>query len=456
MGPLTDSLAAYINELNYSSLSQRVVNKAKMCILDFCGVALADCFLKSNEILIKMIEEFGGKPECTVIGHNGLKVPAHYATLANCAMAQTPELDDGHRFSGLHPGPVVIGTALAIGEQQQCSGKHLIAATVAGYEVMIRMGMTTHPMQCLRGHHNTVTCGVLGAAATAAKLLELDRKAVMNALAIAGPLGLLGPEGFLYIGSMLKGIPAGVAAHNGVISAMLAARGFTGPPEILEGHKGYLQALTGEVDQHLVAKAAEGYQRDPEILRVYHKFYASCRHTHPAIDAVLAITENNRIETEKIDSVKVVTYPIAAELVYNPKGYPLVAKFSIPYCVALALLQRRVGLMDFTNERVKDLSIQEISNKVHVISDSTVDFPSKRTTTVEIKMKDGRKYSHTLDYPHGCPEWPADWQDIVAKFNGLMDGIIDKRRSKKIEDIVSHIDRVKEVTELAETLGESV
>jgi 2-methylcitrate dehydratase PrpD len=450
--PILFRLANLISKIAYRNLPENVVYESKMHVLDTLGVDLAGSIVEANKIIVNVIRKFGGG-NSTIIG-SGMKTLSPYAALANSAMAQTLELDDGHRGAGLHPGAVVIPSALAVGEEVGASGKELITSIVAGYEAMIRIGIALHPAQHLLGHHNTVTCGVFGAAAAACKLLNMEVKSIADALAIGASIALLGPEGFLYMGSMVKGLPAGISAHNGIISALLAKGGFSGPECIFEGDKGFVQALVGKDGSRGLEKVTSELDKQYKISEAYYKLHASCRHTHPAIDAILELLRrHDKIDVNRIHRIRVITYPVAAAFVCDPKD-EISAKFSIPYCIAIAILDQKVCLDAFSSERLRSPEVKKLLNKIEVLADSNIDYPAKRTTKVEIIFSDGSAIGTELDYPRGEPESPISEEEIKQKFTSLAKKRVGGGKCKEILGLTTRLEEVDNIKSLMQKLGD--
>ncbi|NMA13771.1 MAG: MmgE/PrpD family protein, partial [Clostridia bacterium] len=241
----TSALASFIANLSYDSLPKDVVDAAKAAYLDWLGSALAGSDKKPTTILTKVVKEMGGHPEATLIG-DGSQTTAAHAALLNGASSHVVELDDVHKASVLHAGAVVIPAALAVCEKKGKSGKSLIAAIVAGYEVGIRVGEAVTPSH-YRKWHTTGTCGTFGAAAAAAKALDLNEEQCLSTLGSAGTQAA-GLWEFIEDGAMSKHLHPGKAAFNGVLSALLAGNGYTAATRIIEGKRGFCAATAPEYD----------------------------------------------------------------------------------------------------------------------------------------------------------------------------------------------------------------
>jgi len=424
--------------------------QAKRCILDFIGVALAGSTMKAGKIITRFVTKMGGLQESTVI-RGGLKVPSPSAALANGTMAHI-ELDDGSRYAMGHPGVVVIPAALALAELHEKTGEEFITAVVLGYDVFVRIGAAMNPSHYRRGFHTTGTCGTFAAATAAVKLLNLNKQAVVHALGLAGTQSC-GLFEFIADGSMSKELHPGRSAQSGVISALLAHMGFSGPSTILEGEKGVFQAMSDSYDPK---KVLEHLGEDYKISQVYFKFHAACRHTHSAIDAVLQLKKEYDLTLEDIKKVVVRTYSIASEItnIQAPET-PLAAKMSLPYSIAAALRTGRVGLEAYTEEQITNRKIQELARRVHVKADPDLDnlLPNKRAAIVEIKTTRFGTLNYRIDLPKGEPEFPASEEELQNKFRHLASRVLDEDTITTILKTYQNLERLASLDSLCKFLN---
>ena len=358
------AFARFIVGTEFQDLPKNVVYQCKRSILDFCSVVLAG-YRKGaiTRPLIKYLREVGGKQEASIIG-DGSRIPCGNAALANAAMGHALDLDDGHRYAHSHIGVVVIPASFAVAEKTRASIEDLFTAVTLGYDVFARVGHAANPSQSFRGFHPSGMCGPFGAAAAAAKLLKLDEEQIVNALGIAGTQG----AGFLEVirdGQMIKPLQPARAAQSGIIAAELASMGVKGPKTILEGDKGFLGATADKINFAAIrSKLGKRY----EILNSYTKLYPSCRHTHVAIDLILSLRKNRSLAPEDVKSILVRTHKIGLSetgKILAPES-PQAALFSMPYSVAVALIEGRVSLDDFTEEKIRNepgLTVDEILSK---------------------------------------------------------------------------------------------
>lgn len=444
---VTKALADFVAEIGFNELPEEVIEHTKLCILDWIGVALAGSQEAPTKILASVIKKMEGKKESTVIG-TSTKTSCVNAALVNGVMGHVVELDDVHQESVIHPAAPVVPAALAVAERKNVTGKDLITSIVIGYEVEIRIGMSIMPSH-YKFWHTTGTCGTFGATVAAGKILGLDKEKLLNAMGIAGTqsAGLI--EVF---GTMSKSLNVGKAAMNGVISALLAERGFTSSSTILEAEKGYCRATTEKLDYE---KLTKNLGKNFELMNNVFKRHASCGHTHGAIDAVLDIVERYNVKPDDVDEILVGTYPIAVDVVgknYKPKT-AFEAKFNLPYCVATALIHGKVGLKEFSREKLKDPKVLKLSKRVKVSVDPEHLNARLGCATVTIRTKSGVEYAHRVDVPRGYPKNPLTKPELEAKFKTLASLVLPKDRITKIVRLMKNLDQVERIRNLTDLLS---
>lgn len=425
----------------FEELQGEVVSQAKKLFLDLIGVALAGYkLMEFPRLMVDYMASLEGSPEATII-QTKRKFPAINAALANAACAHGIDMDDGHRFAALHPGTVIIPAAIAAAELSGASTRELIAGIVAGYEVMIRIGMAITPSSLNRGFHITGITGPFGATAAAANIMGLSHEETVGAFGLAGlqSCGLIQVNHEIE-GAKVKPINPARAATSGLWSCILAQKGARGPLSIFEGEDGFLKAVTDEVKRDLFAR---DLGRDFEILNVYLKLYAACRHAHAPIDAALKAFSNSQIDTSEITKILVETYPAAIRLAGMTNARtPSAGRFSIPFSVALALIKQDAGADKYSDENVQDQNIQSLAGKVHLsMSDKWEKlYPEKRGATLTISDAHNRTWSAEVDLAKGEPENPASWEDIYQKFRGNVTMLIPEKDAKELEDAIINLE----------------
>ena len=449
-GTISEQLSRFVLNCSIDTLPREVLERYKMFTLDYLGVALTGSSIVSSRIIGDVVETMGGKEKCTVIGRD-YRSNAMLAALANGTTGHAIEMDDDHRTSVLHPAVAVIPAALATAEWCGASGAKVIGGIVAGYEVMTRIGDAFLGTQYYEGFHPTGTCGVFGAAAAAGRILGLSEDALVRALGIAGTQAA-GLEEWKTDGSWIKRLHPGKSAEAGVLSALMAQGGYTGPATIVEGVYGFLKAFSFQRkwDVDIILRGLGSEYRGFETS---FKPYSGCRFYHQVIDATLALVQEHDIKAEDVEEVTVRVYRTAYltlcqphERRYTPSTI-VDAQFSIPYAVAMSILHGPPMPVHFTEEAIRDPKTLALCAKVKGVPDAEYEarYPERFPTEVTIKTKNGRSVTNFKDLPTGDPENPIYAEkgrfeeEIVQKFKALLSYQPDyhARTNAMVETILS-------------------
>ncbi len=442
---ISRQLSQFILNVKFDDLPATVVQAAKDAFLDWLGSAAAGADKEPAQIMLSIINELGGNAQSTLIS-TGEKTSGIMAALLNGTISHIVELDDVHKASILHAGSAVIPAALAAAEMIGADGKSLIEGIVVGYETAIRIGEAVTPAHYYYWH-TTGTVGTFGAAAAAGKILGLTEEQMVHALGTAGTQAA-GLWEFLADGAMSKHMHPGKSCMNGLLAAMLAEKGFTGASAILEGEKGFIRATAQEFD---LAKITTGLGEGFKIVENSIKIHASCRHTHHAIDIVLDLVQKHNLTPEQIAKIVVKTYPIAIDLTGNHHPDSLyAAKFSLPFCTAMAINAKKAGINEFNPTNLKDPVIRDLMSKVTLIEDPEVSalYPEKWPAIVQITEKNGRVLTGRTDYPQGDPENPVTQQQLQQKFRQLAGLHYDLETVEELIHSISELEKVKNLSEI--------
>lgn len=437
----TRKLATFSSNLSFVDLPFDVVDKAKLCILDYIANTYGSLQLAAVDSVISYFRSVGTTGGASVFGC-GFTADIHHAAFINGTTGEAIEAQDGYRFGGNHPGAAVIPAALLVGEALGRSGREVIEAVVAGYEAANRPAAAMHPWHTLSGFLPTGTCGAFGAAAAAARLRRLDDLHTVNALGNAGYLLPLSMAEHLMGGHTIKIVQAGQAAAAGIMAAGLAENGLTACPSVLEGtalNGGFTQITTKSDPKP--ERISEGLGEHYTITDVYIKPYTACRHTHGAAQATLELAALHDFSKADIDSVAVSTYGIAELAVGKTVSAAdsfVSAQFSIPYVVAACLADKMMGPGQITEKRMADEHLLSLAKTVSVATDPELNaaYPEKTATRVEIRLKDGRTLRRQVDVPRGDPRNPMTVQDVAAKVRSFAGGRKGSDLDRLIESIL--------------------
>ncbi len=399
----------------------RARETARRYVLDWLGSAIGGGHEAPPTILRGVTERLGGTPEATVLA-TGTRTSAPLAAMANAAASHVLELDDLDRGSITHPGAPVIAAALAVAEREGADGAAFLDAVAVGYEVCIRVGEALGPSH-YEHWHTTATAGTLGGAAAAARLGRLSPEVTLHALGSAGTMAA-GLWEFLADGAMSKQLHPAKAAHDGILATLLARAGFTGATRILEGQRGLLAAMSGGPDATRLTEGLPALASDAAPWRiegVSFKVHASCRHTHPAVDAALRLRARG-LDPRDIEAVHVRIYSQGLALLEGVEpSTPYAAKFSLPFCIAAALRSGDLAPARFTDRTIQDAATLALAARVTFAPDPALDtlYPARWPSVVTVRTHAGAVLEERVDHPDGDPEAPLTNEQLAAKFRRL-------------------------------------
>lgn len=424
-GAVTRQLAELLAITSYDDLPAAAIEEAHRATLDWLGSALAGALEPPARLAQQVARGLGTSTEATIFAAG--RGSAAAAALANGVASHILELDDVHKGSTLHAAAPVIPAALAVAEREHADGRAFLLAVTLGYDAALRIGEAVNPSH-YRYWHPTGTAATFGAAAAAGSLMQLTATQMRDALGSAGTQAA-GLWEFNADGAMSKHLHPGKAAFNGVLAADLARAGFTGATRILEGERGFFRATAAA---HDATRITDGLGERWKIVENCYKLHSCCGHTHTAIDVALGMrVERGWRAQEALDAVErieIQTYGPGYDIIKeaNPRT-PYQAKFSIAYCVAVALLEGNVGLEQFTPDRFSPDGVTGRATAallrrtgVSVHDDLTARYPVRWPARVVVALRDGTELRGASDYPRGNPENPVPTRTLEEKFLGLV------------------------------------
>ena len=445
---ITERLCKFATELSYKQFSRRVVEQAKIAVLDTVGVMLGGSATEPGKTIIDFVVHADEKREASIVGVSDVS-SYQGAALVNGSLAEILELQDGHRDSGLHPSSVIPATAMSLSEHSALNGEDFVTAIVLGYELMTRIGRAVRLSHVRTGTIGTGIYGAFASAATAGRLIGLDQNRMVDALAIAGyfaPLSLSGN----YDGKTSKPLNTGQAAWVGIISAFLASKGFTGSRNILTE---LYTETSHRIDERL---AVNRLGKSFEITNLYFKRFPCCRFIHAAAEAILALVIDHPIDPMSIKNITVRTFKIATDLAdyTDVKSNYVECQFSIPYVLAVAVMDKQVSVEQFFSKRRADFSTHRLARKVRVVLDKGIDrqFPNKYAAAVTIRMKNGRTYTRLVDHPRGDPENPLTENELTAKFRQMSMPVLGEKKTDEATRRILALQDESDVSDLVRSL----
>ena len=434
-------LAKYVVNLRYEDLKDEVIEKAKMHLLDSLGNILGACEMPWSRIVIDVVKQIKGEPQATVMGVEG-KYPTIMAALANGTMAHGIDADDsGARPSWAHPGSCIIPAVYAAAESEKVSGKELITALVAGYEINCRVDSSVYPGLRDRGFHATGVVGTIGAAVAAGKIFSLKEEQMGNAFGLAG-IQAAGLDEWLTSGDMSKRLHAGKAAMNGVLAVLLAQKGYTGPSTVFEGKYGLLAT---HADNYDLSRLTEGLGTEYKIMGCKFKPYACCHELCPPISLALKAQKEHGIKPEDIEKIRIGLNHITAENQLKVAETPLHAQNHAAVAVAIALVEGKVFMKEFF-ECYNDPRVIELGKKTEVYIDLEIDkvFPTKIGTRLEIITKDNHYNIFEED------KQPIPPSFIKEKFRALASSQLPGENMEKLIHTIDALENLESIAGLSE------
>jgi 2-methylcitrate dehydratase len=448
---ITAEMSRWAADLRFEDLGETAVHEARRYLLDSLGCALGGYQQEDVDIALDVLGEIAGDGPATVIG-SGTRMDVVSAALANALMVRVMDYNDIYwQQDPSHPSDI-IPAALACAERQGKGGKELIVGIVLGHEFEMRLCEAAYPGIRERGwHHGTLTAFV--SPIVAGRMLDLPWEKIQHAIGISashhGTLGAV-TAGKL---TMMKNTVDPMATEAGVMAALLAERGYTGPEHVIDGKEGLVHCLGPEWKLEILT---EGLGDSWRIERCGMKFFPTEALTHAPISAVLQLVEENDLVPEDIVKVRIRSLARAADILADPSKYDPrtkeTADHSLPYVIAAAVVDRKVTPEQFQPEKIMDPRIREQLPKVEVVADPEIEsvFPALQRVGVTIETTDGRQVGMELDFPKGDPRNPLTEDEIEGKFDALAAPVLTGERARRLKDAVWRTEELDSVTELLE------
>ncbi len=419
----TRGIADWVAALRYEAIPAEVIARIKLLILDSLGCAVFGADLPWSRILIDTLAAVDTTAGCAVWGTDR-RLSAPHAALVNGTLVQSFELDDVHRVGVMHVGAVTLPGVLAVAELQPAmSGRDLLVAAVAGYEIGPRVGLCMGPEHIGQGWHSGATLGVFSSAAGSAAALRLPAEQVVHALGIAGTqsAGLMAAQ----FGAMVKRMHAGRAAQSGLYGALLAQRGFTGIADVFENdYGGFCTTFSRSTDRFDRAELTSGLGERFETMRIALKFYSCVGSNHTTLDAIRSMQARHSFGPDDVEGITVHGSQVTVDHVgwpYRPDGMTS-AQLNLPYCVATLLLEGDAFVDQFTEPMVADPARIALSRRVDVVEDPAITARGRayrHMVRVEVRLRDGTTLAETVEAPRGSEHAFASEADVVEKFRKL-------------------------------------
>lgn len=458
---ITAAAIEFIETVSYEDLPSEALRIGKRCMVDTLGVMIAGCSEHSVHILVEDAVDQGGKAEALLLGGGERKAPAALAARVLGTAGHAHDWDDtqvsldpAHVYGLLtHPSVPPLSATIAMAQRLGgVDGKRFMLAFQTGFEVECKISEWMSHRHYRRGHHSSGTVGTFGAAAAAAKLLGLKGDKLAHALGIAASLAAGIRANF---GTMTKPLHVGRASENGVTAALLAARGFTADPSVLDGQWGFFAVMGEGFDP---SKPSQGFGKTLTIVDpgVSIKPFPSGILTHQSMDAMLKLVLDNDLKPEEVEAIRF----YAGKNILEPIRYPLAvnhlqAKFSMPALLAMMVLKRRASHHEFLDEFVASPAMQDMQKRTQCLGDPEIDARGYDLirSRIEVDTKDGRKLVQWADERYrGGPLNPISDADLEGKFRMCAEGALSDAQQASLLAIVSKLEGVADSVDLARAM----
>lgn len=430
-------MAEFAHGLRYEDLPQNVIQEAKRYLYDSIGCAYGSMGTRDVGMMRELLNEMGGAAEATIIGF-GEQLPVVNATLLNSLMIRALDFNDIYwKEDPSHPSDL-IPAALCAGEKVDAGMQEVITAIVLAYEFEQRLCEFAKPgVRERKWHHATLTQFV--SPLVAGKVLGLSVDQLVNAIGINGSHNhTIGcpTAGKL---TMMKNTVDPMAVQSGVFAALLAQKGYSGTELVFEGKEGLMDVFGPDWDLELLTG---GLGESWRILQCSMKAFPTEALTHTHLSATLKVITEHDIKPEEIEEVRVTTIARAVDILFDPQKYRPesreTADHSLPYCLAVAIVDRKITTESFSDTKMKDERIWLVIDRIKGEASQEFEqmFPAKQPSRVVIRTSDGREFEQYLEYPKGDPREPMTFEDLTNKFNALASGRLDSNRMQQLQETI--------------------
>ena len=442
-----DRLSQFVCDTHLEGLETSTVNAAKAVVLDTIGAMLAGSRLPENGKLAQLAAKTGGQGPATLLGQHG-SATAVFAALSNATAGVALEMDEGNRLGGGHAAIHVIPAALAVAEERDASGREFLESVIAGYEVTSRIGTGTAVKKTVHSHG---TWGTIGSAVATAKLMGFDQAHTTLAINMAASMSPANTWTPCLEGATIRNLYPGRSGFQGIMAAQLTLCGFTG---LEDGPSDIYNKILGESFDTEAVVQELGVPGAYRIQHNYFKLHACCLYNHPVLDGVQTLLGRERFAADEVDRIKV-EVPALAMIMTDPEPENmLAAKFSLPYAVATAVVHNITDITAFYPDRLHDPETLALSHRVDIVADPEMDlrrydYPAAR---VAISLKDGRTLTEDVTAHHGDTENPASPEELVGKFNFLVQDVLGEAGAVRVVETVGNLDALGNIKELTRLL----
>lgn len=454
MATISQRIAQWAAGATFDDLSDEAIQAAKTILYDSIGCAFGGSKTHDVGIMRGYLEQKGGSTEASVIG-SGTRLPASEAALLNALMVRAMDYNDIYwKQDPSHPSDIIPGP-LAVGEREGRSGRDLLLAIAIGHEVEMRLCEAGFPgIRERKWHHATLTA--FAAPVAVGRMMGLSAEKIAHAIGISGSrhatFGAI-TAGHL---TMMKNTADPMATQSGVIAAELAARGYEGPEHVIDGKEGLADAYGPEWKLDILV---DGLGESWRIPQCGLKAFPTEALTHAPLTAVIELVQEHDLQPDDIEEIQIKTVARAADILGDPSKYdPRTresADHSLPYCVAVGVVDRAVVPSSFDEEKIFNDTVRAQLPKVKVVGEPAYEklFPEKQPNEVTITTRAGEKHVKYVEFPMGDPRKPIPEENLDAKFRSLAEGVISPERMDEVKKTVYSLENVERLSDFMALLG---
>lgn len=433
-GTLSEKLADFTLNLKFEDIPPEVLEHFKLLIMDTLGVSIASYDLEHARIIRDVVFGLQTVPESTVWGTK-VKVDMADAVLANAALIHGMDYDDTHVGGMVHPSASVVSTSFVVGEKTGASMREIMAATVIGWEIIVRLGLAARSAFHDHGYHPSGILAPFAATCTAGRLLNVSRDTLLNTLGLCGSQAASLQE-FLHDGAWVKKMHPGWGAHSAIYSLLMAERGFTGPQKVFEGEFGLWRTHLGFVEGLFEAFSDLGkVWRTPEIT---FKLYQCCHFLQSFIECILKIKTQNNFSPDDIERIECRVGQRGKMIVCEPeeeKKRPTTEygmSFSLPFIIAMTILEGKISPAEINVSQMKRPEVIALIDKVYYVVDESVPTPGHLSGWVKVYLQNGQEFTHYQKFERGSKENPININDVMEKFRQCAEIGLSKERTDEL------------------------
>ena len=469
MNHYAEEMAQWAVSLDFHDIPQHVIDIAKHCVSDWTGISIYGSMSPWSQTIASIVKDEKGKEEASILA-DGTKVPASNAALVNGVMTLSYDISDTFLETALHPSCGIISSALATAEREGASGKELLASIIAGYEVTERVGKAlNNPPKRLtssKGFEANALIPSFGATVAASKILKLNQDQMADAIGICSCSMTGGLVEYLIDGNWTYRWNAGKAGHDGVLNALLAQKGFSGPHAVFEGQwdkkgrYGIINAFTGSIET--VDEITKDLGQKWYIKDLGFKYYGCCHYIHGFIDGILKLMGANQINANDIEEIScflphmTLFLAVPRRIKVQPANLTI-SQWSLPFCLAVAIIDGHLlhPAEQLSEKRLNDanaLSLaQRIKGELKEELDDILQEEHVLKSPFKLKLVSGKEYEATTSCK-GFPNNPLSKEEIDFKFNSLTSRVLNKEKTDHLYSMLNRIDEIEDITELTQAM----